>query len=137
MHLTESEIAIIRESYERMRPEVERVAGEFYADLFRRDPRIRALFRENLEEQGMRFMGAIRLIVDNLDNPEEMDAQIRLLAEGHAAMQIRPEMYHTMQEALLDTFRYALGAKFTDPVHLAWRSAFSQICDEMQAKRAS
>lgn len=131
MNLTQAQIDTLKTSYEKLKPHLDDVAPEFYADLFRRDERIRALFRENLDEQGMRFMTAIGVIVRNLDNPEQLDREIDLLAEGHQAMQIRPEWYHTMQEALLDTFRYALGAQFTDEVHLAWRNAFEQICARM------
>ena len=39
-----------------------------------------------------------------------------------------------MQEALIDTFRYALGARFTQEMQLAWRSAFGQVCEAMMSR---
>lgn len=136
MQLTESQIATLKSSYQMLKPHLERVAPEFYQDLFRRDPSLRELFRENLDEQGMRFMSAIGVIIQNADNPERLEHEIGLIAKGHAAMKIRPEWYHTMQEALLDTFRYALGARFTDEIHLAWRNVFEQICERMASEAA-
>lgn len=134
MNLTPAQIETLKTSYGKLKPHLDDVAPEFYADLFRRDERIRALFRANPEEQGMRFMSAIGVIIHNLDNKERLDHEIDLLAQGHAAMKIRPEWYHTMQEALLDTFRYALGAQFTDEMHLAWRDVFEQICARMSGE---
>lgn len=133
MHLNPDQITAIRESLKWLMPEVERASREFYKDLFRRDPSLREMFRDDLEGQGMRFMTAISVIVDNLDNPERLDREVDLLARGHAAFQIRNMDYHTMEEALIDTFRYALGARFTRDMQLAWRSAFQQISEAMMA----
>ena len=63
-----------------------------------------------------------------------MDAEIDKLAAGHAAMAIKPAWYREMQEALIDTFAVALGASFNNEMELAWRSAFSQICEKMMEK---
>ena len=89
--------------------------------------------RGDMTDQGMRFMSAISVIVDNLDDPDTLDGEVALLAKGHANLGIRPEWYHVMEEALIDTFRYALGARFTNEMQLAWRSAFGQICEAMKA----
>ena len=131
MQLTDAEIGHIRDSHQRLVNEASRIGMEFYADLFNRIPEARRLFRDDLEGQGMRFMSAIHVIVDNLDDIQAMDAEIEKLAEGHAALPIRPAWYREMQEALIDTFAAALGARFTNEMELAWRSAFSQICDRM------
>jgi len=134
MQLTEKQIEIIRESHRRILPEVERVSSKFYAGLFGRVPEVRGLFRDNVSEQGMRFMSAIGVIVENLDNPEAMDREIEKIVAGHAAFNIKPSWFREMQESLIDTFAHALGAKFTNEVELAWRSAFQQICDKMEQK---
>jgi hemoglobin-like flavoprotein len=134
LKLSPREIELIRESHARLLPEAQRVSEEFYKDLFSREPEIKGLFREDLSEQGMRFMSAIHVIVDNLHDMEAMDAQIERLAAGHAALHIKPLWYRHMQEALIDTFAAALGERFTNEIELAWRSAFSQICDRMAEK---
>ena len=136
MKLSNREIELIRESHARLLPEVKRVSEEFYLDLFSREPEIKELFRDDLAEQGMRFMSAIHVIVDNLDDMEAMDAEIDKLAAGHAALHIKPIWYRHMQEALIDTFAAALGERFTNEIELAWRSAFNQISERM-AERAA
>ena len=134
MQLTDTEIGLIRDSHHRLVTEAKRVSQEFYADLFNRVPEARKLFRDDLEGQGMRFMSAIHVIVDNLDDIPAMEAEIEKLAEGHAALPIKREWYRQMQEALIDTFAAALGSRFTNDMELAWRSAFGQVCDRMMEK---
>ena len=113
------------------------IGKEFYGDLFNRIPEARTLFRDDLTDQGMRFMSAIHVIVDHLDDLPAMQLEIDKLASGHADMNIKPDWYRQMQEALIDTFAYALGAEFSNEAELAWRSAFTQICDRMIAFKKS
>ena len=134
MKLTDDQIALLRDSHARMLPEVERISGLFYKDLFNRAPRLRNLFRDDIDAQGMRFMAAVRVIIDNLDDPEALDRQVNLLAEGHAPFNLRPENYRDMEQALIDTLAHGLGHRFTNPVELAWRSAFGQISKAMMEK---
>ena len=134
MHLSEAEKALIQYSYAFLKPEVERVSGAFYADLFNRMPKLRALFPDDMSGQGMRFMSAIGFVVENLDDNVQLNRHLNLLAKGHAPFKLRPDAYREMQEALIDTITEALGAKFTNEIELAWRSAFDQICDAMIAE---
>lgn len=131
MHLTDAEIALIRGSYDHLKSDAERLSALFYDNLFTRAPDIRALFGDDLEAQGMRFMSAIWFIVENMDNEADLNAKLDLLAGGHAAYGLKPAVYREMEEALIDTFKHAFKAKWTDALELAWRSAFHQICDTM------
>ena len=135
MILTEKEIAEIRDSMRWLAPRASAIAPEFYADLWRRDPSLRSLFTGDLHGQGMQFMSAVGLIVDNLDNPAALDEQIGKLSQRHSAFDLKPDAYHTMEEALIDTFRIALGARFTTAMQRAWRSAFHQVAERMMTER--
>lgn len=134
MQLTDKQILLIRESHQKLIEQATNIGEEFYNDLFNRIPESRTLFRDDLEGQGMRFMSAIHVIVDNLDDLPAMDAEVDKLAAGHAVLPIKPIWYREMQEALIDTFAIALGASFTNEMELAWRAAFSQVCDKMIEK---
>ena len=134
MQLSDKEIAAIRESMKWLMPEAERVSTEFYKDLFRRDPELSEMFQDSMHAQGMRFMAAVGAIADNLDQPEKLNAYVSWLAGAHAPFNLGAKAYHNMQEALIDTFRYALGARFTNEMQLAWRSAFGQVCEAMMER---
>ena len=131
MHLTDAEKAAIRTSHDLLRGELDRISGKFYASLFNRMPKLHALFPEDMSGQGMRFMAAIGFVVENLDDEARLNDHLDLLAKGHASFKLRPDAYREMQEALIDTIAEALGAKLTNEIELAWRSAFDQICAAM------
>ena len=134
MQLSEKEITAIQESLKWLMPEVERVSKDFYEDLFRRMPELADMFGENMHAQGMRFMAAVETIVNHLGNPKELDAHVAWLADAHAPFNLDAQTYHHMQEALIDTFRYALGERFTRDMQLAWRSAFGQVANAMMKR---
>ncbi len=132
MDLTPKQVTLIRESYRRLVPEIDRVSGKFYPDLFRRAPHLRGLFREDLAEQGMKFMSAISVIIAHLDRPEALEARMDELGRGHAAYGISPADYRDMEEALIDTFAHALECRFNSEIEVAWRRAFSQVASRMR-----
>ena len=125
MNLSEKQIALIRDSHARLMNSEKPPGHEFYHILFNRVPPMRELFRDDIHGQGMRFMSAISVIVDNLDDLPGMEAEIEKLAAGHAHLPIRREWYLQMQDALIDTFAVALGERFTSETERAWRSAFA------------
>lgn len=134
MHLSAEQKQILRKSHQQILPEVERISQKFYPNLFAREPGLKKLFRDDLDAQGMRFMAAVSVIIDNLDDPEKLDREVALLADGHAAFNLKASSYREMEQALIDTFAWGLGEKFTNEVELAWRSAFGQVCAAMMAK---
>ena len=113
MRLTDKQIALIRESYASLAPTLGEASLNFYDNLFERAPHLRALFRDDLTGQGMRFMSAVRVIADNLEDADRLDEQVAKLAEGHAQFGIAEESYRAMEDALIRTFSGRLGDKFT------------------------
>src|ERR1700712_1764992 len=63
--LTERQQQLIRASFESVLPIQETTTALFYARLFALDPRLTALFRGNMNEQGRRLMIMLRTIVDH------------------------------------------------------------------------
>lgn len=136
MTITEDQIKLIQSSFERARA-LEDFSGSkrFYAHFFRRAPEKRAMFRDDIAGQGMKFMGTLKTIISVLDDPAAMQGQIGDLAAGHRAMGVKPRDYDPMLEALLDTFREILGDEFTPDAEAAWRVAYAEIASSMTGRR--
>jgi hemoglobin-like flavoprotein len=137
MALTEKQIDLIRESHRWLMPESQRLSTTFYDDLFRRAPHLRKLFREDLAEQGMKFMTAIGMITGHLDDPRTLDARLEELGRGHAMFDLRPMDYREMEEAMIDTLAEAFKSKFSSEIEFAWRSAFGHMAARMQTAAAT
>lgn len=132
MLVSERELAAIRRSFELAEAarEFDR-SPLFYQHFFRRAPEKRAMFRDDLAGQGMKFMGTLRTLVGGLSEPATVDTTLKPLAQGHAALGVAPADFEPMREALIDTFRDVLGEEFTPEMEAAWRAAFDRFSQRM------
>lgn len=136
MPLTQDQIALIQTSHARL---IERRGRNgpfgdlFYQELFRRLPEARKLFRDDLEEQGMRFLSTLGVIVASLDRDDLREGYLSRLAEGHAAYGVKPEQYGPMWEALAEALKAALEDRFDAETEAAWHAAYDLIAARMQA----
>lgn len=133
MRLTPAEIAMLRESFAELHPELDEASVGFYQRLFAIAPELGPLFRTDIHDQGMRFMSAVGTILDRLEAEGDADGMLQRLGEGHAAIGVRPEHFVPMRAALLETFRETLGDRFTPQRAAAWRKAFDLIASGMLA----
>ena len=101
MSLTDKQLVLIRESFDALQDDIEPKSIQFYQALFRRAPHLKPMFREDLAGQGMRFMSTLRVIVDNLHNPDAMAQRYADLGVGHRAMGVTAADFTPMGEALM------------------------------------
>jgi hemoglobin-like flavoprotein len=132
MKLTTAQIALIRDSFHRLEPDVE-AAEMFYDRLFQIAPELRAMFRGDMTGQGMRFMRTLRVIVQYLDEPEALHPYLEKLAQGHAVYGVKPEHFHPMGQALIWTMKETLGEAFPEGADIAWEAAYDGLAHEMIA----
>jgi nitric oxide dioxygenase len=136
MPLTDREIELIRQSYARLtdaRRGRDPFGHDFYERLFARLPEARQLFREDLAEQGMRFLSTLGVVVSALDRAEELGPVLGRLAEGHAAYGVKAGYYGPMWEALAETMRTELGERFDAETESAWAGAYEAVAGPMKA----
>ena len=70
--ISEAEIRLVRDSLPMVRERLVPASEMFYENLFAVEPELRALFRPDLQSQGMRFMSTLATIADLLDAPAEL-----------------------------------------------------------------
>lgn len=133
MTLTQKDVALVRTSLDTVTRAFAPGSTFFYDNLFRLAPDLKPLFRDDIAGQGMKFLTTLRIIVDGLGHPQELDEDLKPLAEGHSALGIGPGDFDTMREALIGTFRDVLGDRFTPDLETAWRAAFDEIAARMVA----
>lgn len=107
----------------------------FYDNLFRRAPELRAMFRDDLMGQGMKFMRTLRIIIEGMGDASAFAEITGELGSGHRLLGVRKAHYEVMEEALIDTFREILGEDFDAETEAAWRAAYEEITRAMMAAR--
>jgi NAD(P)H-flavin reductase/hemoglobin-like flavoprotein len=100
------------------------VPGYFYAQLFARQPGLRALFPPAMNHQRDRLLKALVRIVESLSTPDEMASYLAQLGRDHRKYGVEPAMYEAVGAALRATLREFAGAAFTPAAEQAWTDAY-------------
>lgn len=125
--LTREQIALVKESFDSLRPIPKGIGREFYENLFALDPSLKALFKGDLDAQGAMFVSALGLAVAGLDDMMSGERPLRDLGQRHSAYGVTDAHFVTFREALVQTLRAQVGAGFTEAHAAAWRAAFDRI----------
>ncbi|MEM7490738.1 MAG: globin domain-containing protein [Pseudomonadota bacterium] len=106
----------------------------FFDTLFERYPHTREMFRGDLDEQGLKLMNTLHLVVASLGHPEVVRPLAEDLARRHLAYGVRQYHYQEVGEALIATFYRHLGPEIFDPeTSDAWTRAYTMLADTMIA----
>ena len=136
--MTPHQIHLIRSSFAPLKPLAPTVAEAFYAQLFARDPALRALFRGgDMGEQGARLMQMIGAAIDLLDRPASLNPVLLKLGQRHAGYGVVEAHYASVGAALLDTLAAGLGDGFTAEVREAWTTMYGHVAQTMQEGAAT
>ncbi len=123
--------ALIRDSWEKLRPSVDRAAELFYTRLFEEDPALRELFSGDVTAQGKRLMTMLGTAVYQLDELEAMTPMLYELGQRHVNYGVRAQHYETFRDALMWTLQNVLGADFYPEVQEAWGAFFDFLSHAM------
>jgi nitric oxide dioxygenase len=134
MPISEAEIRLVRESLPLVRARLVPASSMFYENLFALEPELRALFRPDLQSQGMRFMSTLATIADLLDAPAELGSEIAHLAAAHADVGVRAAHFAPMGVAVLVTLAETLGEEYTPELQAAWHAAYDHFAALMIAR---
>jgi hemoglobin-like flavoprotein len=131
--MTPAQQALVQASFAKVVPIADTAATLFYDDLFRRDPRLRALFKADLAEQRQKLMAMIGTAVANLGNWASIAPAVAALGQRHGAYGVKTDDYDTVGKALIATLEKGLGDAFTPQVREAWLACYAAVASEMMA----
>ena len=134
--MTPTEIALVREGFERIAPDAENVGLAFYQRLFALDPSLRPMFADDLRPQVGHLMTALTMVVRSLDDLGPVLGQVKLLGSRHGGYGVKPEHFGTVGAALLGTLEAGLGDGFTADARAAWTAAYTTLAGAMIASMA-
>ncbi len=124
---------LVRASWRKFGPMSRQWAGFFYERLFELHPESQALFRHtDMDAQGRKLMQMLDAIVEALDHPEQLVAEVAALGRRHATYGVRDGDYQSVGTALLWTLEEALGPEFTPEARSAWSEAYLLLAEIMR-----
>ena len=131
--MKEDQITLVQHSFAKVAPITETAAEIFYADLFATAPEVRPLFKGNMDEQGMKLMTTLGVVVNGLRDLGRIVPVAEGLAVKHVTYGVEPEHYDAVGASLIRTLEEGLGHEFTDEVKAAWHEAYGTLAGVMKA----
>jgi Hemoglobin-like flavoprotein len=130
--LTKTQIELIQESFRKIAPRKDSFADAFYGNLFSRQPALRILFPENLDEQKKKLMQMLSAAVNLLDKTENLLPILEELGRRHALYGVRDEYYQPVGATLLQTLKESFGEAFDSETEKAWAAMYEFVSETMQ-----
>ncbi len=78
------QVSLVQASFAQVRPLADAFARLFYTRLFELDPALRALFHVDMAEQRRKLIQMLDAIVEALDRPPLIVAEVAALGQRHA-----------------------------------------------------
>jgi nitric oxide dioxygenase len=116
------------------------VTDRMYQILFT-NPEIRDLFNQSHHgetgSQSKALTAAVIAYGRNIDNLGVLASRVERITQKHVALNILPEHYHFVAEALLGAIKDVLGDAATEEVLEAWGEAYWFLADLLMAREAN
>lgn len=122
--MTPKQHEIIRTTFAMIEPHQERVADLIYQELFRLEPKAKDLFRGDLHEQQKKLMRMLRVAVENVNDPAQLQPMLYNLGMIHQSYGIEPHHFISFGTSLLHALRVVLKEQFTKEVEETWHAAY-------------
>ncbi|SRR5260221_7296563 len=124
---------LVRASFDKVVPISAAAASLFYGRLFELDPKLRVLFKSDLEDQGRKLMAMLGMVVADIHRISTLIPAVRDLGRRHATYGVTDLDYDTVASALLWTLEKGLGTDFTADTKSAWVACYSLLASEMKS----
>jgi hemoglobin-like flavoprotein len=131
------QVRLVKSSFASIGPRADALATQFYAQLFALEPALRALFHSDMAEQRQKLMQMLSAIVEALDRPALIVAEVAALGQRHADYGVVAEHYALVEQALLWALAEELGERWTEELAAAWQAAYTLLAATMQAAARS
>lgn len=115
-------------SFELLAPAAEQLVKTFYDILFESHPEVKPLFANTTQKkQEVKLLGALKLFVSNLDNPDKLAEVLVGLGESHVAYGVEKAHYPVVRRVMLEALAETAGELWNSDLKKAWGDALSTI----------
>ena len=111
----------------------ENFAKIFYDKVFTLAPFVRALFRNNMTDQGRLLTHMLGGIVYSLSRPAHLKKGLAKLGQSHIQYGVKAEYYPVVKQAMVETIDEVLGEHRTPKTMEAWNTALDFVIDTMKS----
>jgi hemoglobin-like flavoprotein len=130
------DIQLLRDSFERIRPNALEFVKRFYGTLFAKHPPLHQLFsRFDQNHIEKKLVNILVMIVENIENEDLLSKSLSDLGRKHVGIGVIPPYFKLMGDALVETmgmyFRDIKSEVWTPATEESWNCAYSIVAGIM------
>mgnify|MGYP000719438261 CR=1 FL=1 len=102
----------------------------FYDRMFTQNPEVKKYFNQSHQlnaSQPKALATAVLAFAKNIDNLIALGDAVELIAQKHAALQMKPEHYPIVGENLIESIKEVLGLDNNNDIVIAWTEAYGLL----------
>jgi len=130
--MTPQQKELVQQTWTMVVPIADTAAELFYGRLFELEPSYKAMFKNDMSEQGKKLMQTINIAVTALDDVEPLIPVLKKMGADHAGYGVKERDYNVVGAALIWTLEKGLGDAFTDEVKNAWGAVYEVLATVMK-----
>lgn len=130
--ITPQQKELVKKTWVMVVPIADTAAELFYGRLFELEPDYKAMFKNDMKEQGKKLMKTINIAVEALDDLEPLIPTLKQMGADHAGYGVKDRDYNVVGAALLWTLEKGLDDAFTDEVKNAWGAVYEVLATVMK-----
>ena len=125
---------IVKSTAPLLKDQGEQITKAMYTHLFAKHPEAKELFKNAAPDQYIKLANMVYAYASNIDKLDSLQGGIEKVAKIHVDVNILPEHYPWVGEALLIAIKEVLGDVATDEVMDAWEEAYGFLATVFIAK---
>jgi len=126
------DVKTLESSFALLAPQGEKLVARFYEELFKRYPEVVPLFANTTpDSQQTKLLAALKLVVENVRNPEALGSALTAMGERHQNYGVTPDQYDAVASTLIDVMKELAGSAWTFQIEQAWTQALNTIAKVM------
>ncbi len=129
--MTPQQQALVRKTFEQLKPRSFEVADLLYKKLFELEPKTVDLFRGDMKEQKEKLMRMLQIAIEGIDDHAELQPMLFNLGRIHHSYGVQGHQFMSFQESLMFALKTVLGKDFTPEVEKAWIAVYLYLASTM------
>lgn len=129
--MTKEQIALVQLSWGRIGIHKNQLISAFYQHLFTEYPSLREMFSGNLEDQKLKMIQTLNLLINGIEHLVHTRTMLEDLGRQHQQLGVTKEMYPLTTGSFLLALDELQGNPVSEPEREAWHAAFNTIAEIM------
>jgi nitric oxide dioxygenase len=129
--MTDEQILIIRQSWEKVKPGAKQIGQALYDKLFVKLPHVRHMFNEDVNQQACKLAAVISFVVTKLHRLEDILPDLKSIGLKHTNYHIPLAWYDVVGECFINAIKEESGTSWNSHIEDSWVRLYNVLKEQV------